>query len=148
MDGIFGFYSYRDPNPQNTMTIIRNAGQWAVEKEWTDRDLEEAKLSVFQSVDAPQAVSDEGMTRFLSGVSDEMMQERRERMLDVTKDQVREVAQKYVVEALEKDEGRLVFLGEKKPWVDGTWETKDMGISSQEPEAVGEADAKAAAVGP
>lgn len=148
MDGIFGFYSYRDPNPQNTMTIIRNAGQWAVEKEWTDRDLEEAKLSVFQSVDAPQAVSDEGMTRFLSGVSDEMMQERRERMLDVTKDQVREVAQKYVVEALEKDEGRLVFLGEKKPWVDGTWETKDMGISSQEPQAVGEVDAKAAAVGP
>jgi Zn-dependent M16 (insulinase) family peptidase len=148
MDGIFGFYSYRDPNPQNTMTIIRNAGQWAVEKEWTDRDLEEAKLSVFQSVDAPQAVSDEGMTRFLSGVSDEMMQERRERMLDVTKDQVREVAQKYVVEALEKDEGRLVFLGEKKPWVDGTWETKDMGISSQDPEAIGEMDAKAAAVGP
>lgn len=135
MDGVFGFYSYRDPNPQNTMTIMQNAGKWAVEKEWTDRDLEEAKLSVFQSVDAPQAVSEEGMSRFLSGVSDEMRQERRERLLDVTKDQVREVAQQYVVEPLEKDQGRLVFLGEKKPWVDGAWETKDMGISSQDPEA-------------
>ena len=147
LEGVFGFYSYRDPNPQNTMSIMRNAGQWAVEKQWTDRDLEEAKLSVFQSVDAPQAVSDEGMTRFLSGVSDEMLQERRERLLDVTKEQVREVAQQYIVDALAKDEGRMVFLGEKKPWVDGTWETKDMGISAQEPEILHEEDVKAAALG-
>jgi Zn-dependent M16 (insulinase) family peptidase len=132
LEGMFGFYSYRDPNPQNTMTIMRNAGKWAVKKQWTDRDLEEAKLSVFQSVDAPQAVSEEGMSRFLSGVTDEMRQERRERLLDVTKDQVREVAQQYIVEALEKGQEKLVFLGEKRPWVDDTWETRDMGIASQE----------------
>lgn len=147
LDGIFGFYSYRDPNPQNTMNIMRNAGQWAVEKQWSDRDLEEAKLSVFQSVDAPQAVSEEGMTRFLSGVSDEMLQERRERLLDVSKEQVRAVAQKYVVEALEEGKGRMVFLGEKKPWVDGSWETRDMGISAQEEEIVDEEDVKNAALG-
>lgn len=147
MDGVFGFYSYRDPNPQNTMKIIRNAGQWAVEKLWADRDLEEAKLSVFQSIDAPQAVSDEGMTRFLSGVSDEMMQERRERLLDVTKEQVREVAQQYVVDALEKDQGRMAFLGEKKDWVDSSWEVLDMGISAQEPEIVDEEDVRTAALG-
>jgi presequence protease len=147
LDGVFGFYSYRDPNPQNSMEIMRGAGQWAVEKQWADRDLEEAKLSVFQSIDAPQSISDEGMTRFLSGVSDEMMQERRERLLDVTKEQVREVAQKYVVDALEKGEGRMVFLGEKKPWVDGTWETKDMGISAQGPELLDEEDVKEAALG-
>jgi Zn-dependent M16 (insulinase) family peptidase len=147
LDGVFGFYSYRDPNPQNTMTIMRNAGQWAAEKQWTDRDLEEAKLSVFQGVDAPEAVSSEGMTRFLSGVSDEMLQERRERLLDVSKDQVREVAQQYIVDALAKGEGLMVFLGEKKPWVDSTWETKDMGISAQEPEVQDEEDVKEAAFG-
>jgi Zn-dependent M16 (insulinase) family peptidase len=147
LDGVFGFYSYRDPNPQNTMEIMKGAGQWAVEKQWTDRDLEEAKLSVFQSVDAPQSVSDEGMTRFLSGVTEEMRQERRERLLDVTKDQVREVAQTYVVDALERGEGRMAFLGEKKPWIDGTWETKDMEISAQEPEILDEEDVKEAALG-
>lgn len=147
LDGVFGFYSYRDPNPQNTIGIMRDAGQWAVGKQWTDRDLEEAKLSVFQSVDAPQSVSDEGMIRFLSGVSDNMMQERRERLLDVTKEQVKEAAQKYVVDPLEKGEGRMVFLGEKKPWVDGTWETKDMGISAQAPEITDEEDVKEAALG-
>ncbi len=147
LDGVFGFYSYRDPNPQNTMEIMKGAGQWAVEKQWSDRDLEEAKLSVFQSVDAPQSVSDEGMTRFLSGVSEEMMQERRERLLDVTKEQVREVAQTYVVDALERGEGRMVFLGEKQPWIDGSWETRHMGISSQEPEITDKEDVKAAALG-
>lgn len=147
LEGVFGFYSYRDPNPQNTMAIMRSAGQWAVDKQWTDRDLEEAKLSVFQSVDAPESVSAEGMTKFLHGVTNEMEQERRERFLDVTKEQVRDVAQTYIVDALAKGKGHMVFLGEKKPWVDGTWETKDMGISAQEPEVQDEGDVKEAALG-
>jgi len=130
LDGMFGFYSYRDPNPQNTMTIMQNAGKWAAEKEWTDRDIEEAKLSVFQNVDAPQSVSEEGMSKFVSGVDEKMKQIRREQLLDVTKEQVQEVAQKYIVEGLERGEGRMVFLGEKKPWVDETWTSKDMGITS------------------
>jgi presequence protease len=147
MDGVFGFYSYRDPNPLNTMSIMRNAGQWAVEKQWSDRDLEEAKLSVFQSIDAPQSVSKEGMSRFLSGVTDEMVQERRERLLDVTKEHVREVAQKYIVEALSKGEGSMVFLGEKKSWMDGTWDIRDMGIAQPEPTIQDEEDVKEAALG-
>ena len=147
LDGVLGFYSYRDPNPRNTMEIMRNAGQWAVEKKWSDRDLEEAKLSVFQSVDAPQSVSEEGMSKFLSGVSDEMMQERRGRLLDANKDQVREVAQTYIVDALENGEGRMVFLGKKKPWVDTQWETKDMGISAQETEILDEGHKTSPALG-
>lgn len=149
LDGVFGFYSYRDPNPQNTISIMKNAGQVAIEKQWTDRDLEEAKLSVFQGVDAPQSVSHEGMTRFLSGVTDEMLQERRERLLDVTKEQVREVAQQYIVDALAKGEGQMVFLGEKKPWVDATWEEKTMSVAaiSEEPEIQDEEDVKDAALG-
>ncbi|CAL3963212.1 unnamed protein product [Diplocarpon coronariae] len=149
LEGVFGFYSYRDPNPQNTISIMRNAGQWAVEKQWTDRDLEEAKLSIFKSTDAPKSVSAEGMSRFLSGISSEMMQERRERMLDVTKEQVREVAQRYVVDALAKGDGRIVFLGEKQPWVDDTWKTKDMNVATSPEEScvLDEEDVKDAALG-
>ncbi|KAB8304303.1 hypothetical protein EYC80_003715 [Monilinia laxa] len=147
LDGIFGFYSYRDPNPQNTMSIMRNAGKWAVQKEWTERDLEEAKLSVFQSVDAPQSVSQEGMSRFVSGVSEEMVQERRERLLDVTKEQVQDVAQKYLVEALENNQGNMVFLGEQQQWVDGSWETKNLGLAQEQPEVMDEEDVKNAAFG-
>ncbi|CAG8977930.1 hypothetical protein HYALB_00001810 [Hymenoscyphus albidus] len=131
LNGVFGFYSYRDPNPENTMTIMRNAGQWAVDRQWSPQDLEEAKLSVFQSVDAPRSVSDEGMTKFLSGVTDEMQQERREQLLDVTAEQVRDVAQRYVVDPLARGEGSMVFLGEKKGWVGSEWVVKELGMEGK-----------------
>jgi len=128
LDGLFGFYSYRDPNPVNTLGIMRNAGRWATDKEWTDRDLEEAKISVFQSVDAPKSVNQEGMAKFLSGITEDMRQTKREQLLDVNKEQVKEVAQKYLVGAVEKGEERTAFLGEKALWVDGQWTIKDMNI--------------------
>jgi Zn-dependent M16 (insulinase) family peptidase len=132
LDGLFGFYSYRDPNPQNTLGIMRNAGRWAAEKEWSDRDLEEAKISVFQGVDAPKSVNQEGMARFLSGITDEMRQKKREQLLDVTKDQVRAVAQKFLVGAIERGEERTTFLGEKQGWVDGTWSVNEMNVNGSE----------------
>lgn len=129
IDGIFGFYSYRDPNPVNTMSIMRNAGQWAVNKKWSDRDLEDAKISIFQSVDAPRSVNEEGMGNFVYNITEEMKQRRREQLLDVTKDQVREAAQKYIVEALDKQTERLVFLGEKRDFVDKSWNVNEMDIN-------------------
>jgi len=115
LSGLFGYYSYRDPNPQNTLKIIHDAGRWARDKEWTEQDLEEAKLSVFQGVDAPESVSQEGMTRFLSGVDEAMEQKKREQLLDVKKEDLREVAQQYLVEGMK--DSRLAVLGEKKDWV-------------------------------
>ncbi|KAK4448198.1 mitochondrial presequence protease [Podospora aff. communis PSN243] len=132
LDGVFGFYSYRDPNPVNTLKIMTNAGRWAVDKKWSDRDLEDAKISVFQGVDAPRAVNEEGMGNFLYGVTEEMKQARREQLLDVTKDQVREVAQRYIVDALAQNKERVVFLGEKRDWADKSWTINEMDINGVE----------------
>ncbi|KAI1171227.1 Metalloenzyme, LuxS/M16 peptidase-like protein [Nemania sp. FL0916] len=128
LEGLFGFYSYRDPNPQNTLSIMRNSGRWAVDKQWSDRDLEDAKISVFQGVDAPKSVNTEGMLRFVSGITDEMQQKRREQLLDVTKDQVRDVAQKYIVDALAQQSEQTVFLGEKRDWVDDSWTIREINV--------------------
>lgn len=123
--GLFGMYSYRDPNPENTLRIMRDAGRWARQRHWTDRELEEAKLSVFQSVDAPISVNAEGSTRFLSGIDSDMEQRRREWLLDVD--------QKQVLEAAEKLEAGLVnasvtVLGQKKDWISESngWTMKDL----------------------
>ena len=126
LSGVFGFYSYRDPNPSNTMKIMLDAGRWALDKEWSDRDLEEAKLSVFQGIDAPESVSDEGMTRFLSGVDETMEQIKREELLDVRIDNIREVTQRYLIEKTSKY--HVTVLGEKKEWPeegDG-WDIKNL----------------------
>ncbi|OTA99928.1 hypothetical protein M426DRAFT_324736 [Hypoxylon sp. CI-4A] len=132
LEGIFGFYSYRDPNPQNTLSIMKNAGRWAVDKQWSDQDLEEAKISVFQGVDAPKSVNAEGMLRFMSGVTHEMQQKRREQLLDVSKDQVCEAAQKYIVDALAKQEERVAFLGKKQDWVDDSWKVNEINVNGAE----------------
>ncbi|KAF3771045.1 hypothetical protein M406DRAFT_272425 [Cryphonectria parasitica EP155] len=134
-DGLFGFYSYRDPNPTNTLSIMRRAGQWAVNKQWSDRDLEDAKISVFQGVDAPVSVNEEGMGRFVYGIDEAMRQQRREQLLDVTKEQVRTVAQKYIVEALDRKAERAVFLGEKASWVDAEWKVEDMNVNGGQVDA-------------
>jgi presequence protease len=135
LDGLFGFYSYRDPNPQNTLNIMRNAGRWAVDKKFADQDLEEAKISLFKNIDAPKSINTEGMDRFRHGLSDEMKQRRREQMLDVSKEQIRNVAQKYIVEAMEKGQERVAFLGERKEWVDDSWSVREMNVSGGAPDA-------------
>jgi hypothetical protein len=111
---------------------MKNAGRWARDREWSDRDLEEAKISIFQSVDAPKAVNQEGMGKFLSGISEEMRQKKREQLLDVTKAQVKDAAQKYLVDTVEKGEDRIAFLGEKQGWVDDKWTIKDMDVKGAE----------------
>lgn len=146
LSGFFGCYSYRDPNPQNTLRIMEDAGHWARDKNWTDQDLEEAKLSVFQNVDAPESVSQEGMSRFLNGIDDAMEQTKREQMLNVKKEDLREVAQKYIVDGMKN--ARITVLGERREWVkeaDG-WRFKNVELSKPS-EFVGASDLSAGDLG-
>ena len=129
LSGMFSYYSYRDPNPENTLNIMQDAGRWARDRDWTDQDLEEAKLSTFQSVDAPTSVNEDGMVRFLSGVTEEMEQKKREQMLDVTKKDVQEAAQRFLVDGMK--DARIAVLGERNPWVkeDEGWSIKSINLT-------------------
>lgn len=115
LSGVFGYYSYRDPNPQKTVEIMQDAGSWARDKDWSDRDLEEAKLSVFQAIDAPQGVSEEGMARFLSGIDEDMEQRKREALLDVRKQDLVNVAEKFLVKGI--GQANLAIIGKRQGWV-------------------------------
>lgn len=128
LKGIFGFYSYRDPNPENTLKVVSNAGRWARDKNWTNEDLEAAKLSVFQGLDAPESVSEEGMTRFLSGIDEVMEQKMREQLLDVTNRDVKEAAEQFVVQGMNK--ASVAILGEKKDWVKESegWKIEEINV--------------------
>ncbi|KAI4716863.1 hypothetical protein E4T48_06905 [Aureobasidium sp. EXF-10727] len=147
LDGVFGFYSYRDPNPENTIKVLDNVGKWAVERKWSDRDLEDAKLSVFQALDAPRSVSEEGMTRFVSGVTPDMEQTRRQQLLDVTQEQVRDAAERFLVNGMSNSS--MAVLGARKSFVDEAqgWKVQEIGLgggAAAEVEAEAEAAAAAA----
>lgn len=97
IDGIFSYYSYRDPNPANSLDAISKSAKWALGNSWTERDLHDAKLSIFQSVDSPISPRSEITTEFLYGVTNEMKQQRRQALLNVTLDDVLKAAEKYLV---------------------------------------------------
>jgi Zn-dependent M16 (insulinase) family peptidase len=52
--GTFTFYSYRDPNLHSTVETFEKCTEWVTKKDsFTDRDIIEAKLGVFQAIDRP-----------------------------------------------------------------------------------------------
>ncbi|XP_033960869.1 presequence protease, mitochondrial [Pseudochaenichthys georgianus] len=94
--GLFSFYSYRDPNSLQTLSAFRRGVDWAKSGDFSQQDIDEAKLSVFSAVDSPVAPASKGMGRFLSGVTDEMLQGHRERLFAVSHRSLVEVAERYL----------------------------------------------------
>ncbi|KAK3513785.1 hypothetical protein QTP70_028897 [Hemibagrus guttatus] len=95
-DGLFAFYSYRDPNCSQTLEVFRSCVWWAQDGRFTQQDVDEAKLSIFSTVDAPVAPSDKGLELFLNGITDEMKQAHRERLFAVTHKSLIDVANRYL----------------------------------------------------
>ncbi len=133
ISGLFTMSSYRDPNPRNSLSVFSRAGAFAREKDWTARELEESKLSIFQGIDAPRSVSGEASKEFMYGITEDMDQEMRERLLRVTKDDVQRVAQEYLVD-LPSDLKAVCVLGEKKDWIEQDsekWRLKSLKMSAE-----------------
>lgn len=94
--GLFSFYSYRDPNSMQTLSAFRKGVEWARDGQFTQQDIDEAKLSVFSAVDSPVAPSEKGVGRFLSGITDELKQGHRESLFAVTHQSLVDVAGRYL----------------------------------------------------
>ncbi|XP_062955501.1 presequence protease, mitochondrial isoform X2 [Cynocephalus volans] len=95
-NGIFTLYSYRDPNSIETLQSFGKAVDWAKAGKFTQQDIDEAKLSVFSTVDAPVAPSDKGMDVFLYGLSDDAKQRHREQLFAVSHNQLTAVSHRYL----------------------------------------------------
>ena len=61
-----------------------------------DLDVDEAKLSIFQKIDAPVSPGARGSGLFLHGITNEMKQVRRKLLLDVTPKDLVDVAGRYL----------------------------------------------------
>ncbi|KAJ5142906.1 Peptidase M16 core [Penicillium bovifimosum] len=125
--GLFTFMSYRDPNPLNSLKVFKNSGIFARDRAWSEREIEEAKLGIFQGLDAPMSVDDEGARYFMSGVTHEMDQRWREQVLDVTAKDVNAAAEKFLVNGTRKT---TCVLGEKKDWADSEWELRKLSMDA------------------
>ncbi|XP_028164942.1 presequence protease, mitochondrial [Ostrinia furnacalis] len=98
MDGVFNYYSYRDPNSRVTLDVFDGTSDWMSKntKLVDDQNLFEAKLSILQQMDQPVAEYMKGIDLFLYGLSYDIWKTQRERVLAVKKEDLIEVCEKYL----------------------------------------------------
>lgn len=95
--GLFSFYSYRDPESMATLEAFDRSVDWALRPDgYTDVDVKEAKLRIFQQIDAPISPSGRGMRLFSSHLTDDQFQRHRQQLMDATKDDLIRVADRYL----------------------------------------------------
>lgn len=98
MDGLFNFFSYRDPFNRKTLDAFDSSLDW-LNSNWstiTDQDIFEAKLGVLQTIDAPIAAGSKGLTEFKYGITPDMLQNQRNRIISTNKDKMMKAATKYL----------------------------------------------------
>ncbi|KAJ1667882.1 Mitochondrial presequence protease [Coemansia sp. RSA 1813] len=131
LQGVFSFFSYRDPSPLETVNTFARSIDWITkEHSISDREMTEAKLSVFGDLDTPLSVSEEGMSYFTTGITDDMRQERRELFFDVSANDLKDVAVKYLTpnaagssydDHTQKPSSSIAVIGEEGLAISGEW---------------------------
>jgi Zn-dependent M16 (insulinase) family peptidase len=95
-NGLFQFYSYRDPNSVETLDVYNRSVEWTMDGSFTEQDVDETKLSVFAQIDAPVSPGSKGMNVFIHGITNELRQQYRQRLFSVTRQTLIETAQRYL----------------------------------------------------
>ena len=97
----FRFYSYRDPRLAETFKDFDASVQWLLNAEQQPHQLEEAILGLIASMDKPGSPAGEAITAcyaYLHQRTPAFRKQLRERLLNVTLDDLKRVAQQYLVE--------------------------------------------------
>ena len=94
--GVFSYYSYRDPNCLKTIDAFNASIEWILANKFSDRDIQEAKLGIFQAVDKPTLPGDRGLRVWLSGINDDIFQEHRSRIKNVQREDLIRVTNEYL----------------------------------------------------
>ncbi len=95
----FRFYSYRDPRLGETLEDFNQSLQWMLEEQHEYRPLEEAILGVIGSLDKPSSPAGEAKQHFhnrLFGRTHEQREQFRQRILEVTLEDLRRVTETYL----------------------------------------------------
>lgn len=96
LDGNITYYSYRDPQPKNSLNIFNELSNNIKINEITQQDINDGKLKLFQNIDSPMNKQNEAMWNFNYMITDEMRQERRNQILNLTMNDVAHVWEKYL----------------------------------------------------
>ena len=97
--GTFRFFSYRDPRLAETLVDFDRSVAWLLENEHEWRLVEEAILGIISNIDKPGSPAGEAKKTFhgiLHGRSPEQRRRFRARILEVTQDDIKRVAETWL----------------------------------------------------
>jgi Zn-dependent M16 (insulinase) family peptidase len=103
--GLFSLLSYRDPHLVRTLDVYQSAIEWACQGDFSDEMVKEAILAVFGELDRPLSPGGRGYREFLhqqQGLSLEMRQTLRDRVLATTQDDLAKAAKAYLSDNWQK----------------------------------------------
>ena len=115
MTGTFYFYSYSDPNIASTLQAFEESIHMIGDKKFSDSELEEAKLGILQSLDAPVPPSSRADVAYgwwREGKDKMMRLHYRNRTLEITKEEIVEAVRQHILEPFAK--GVVVSFAKKE----------------------------------
>ncbi|XP_066157496.1 presequence protease, mitochondrial [Euwallacea fornicatus] len=126
-DGVLSFFTYRDPKTLETLDVFDNSYDWVKThlKDLTEQDMVEAKLGVFQAVDAPIPPGSKGCDDFLKRLTPDMLQKHRGEIMAVNKKNLEDVADAYLGDDNIFKSGKVI-LGPKIEGADMSYRDKEL----------------------
>lgn len=115
-NGLLCFGSYRDPNIVSTLKVYDKASAFIRSGNYTEEDVKEAILQVCSEIDKPDPpgpAARKAFYRKIISLSDEIRRHFKERLLNLSRNQVKKVAAKYFDQSGRKM-GIAVISGEEK----------------------------------
>lgn len=109
LNGIIGFASYRDPHTERTLNIYENVPNWIDQNVLSDIDIQEGKLAAFQSLDYPTTPHAKASRLFKYNITNEIVQKRREKLLDASLEEMRRIIQTYF--NVKREDASIAILG-------------------------------------
>ncbi|MCF6178467.1 MAG: insulinase family protein [Geopsychrobacter sp.] len=97
--GLFSLLSYRDPHLERTLQVYADAIDWVIAASFSDESVKEAILAVFSDLDRPLSPAGNGAREFANrrqGLSLELRNQMRQRLLAVDRPQLVAVAQRWL----------------------------------------------------
>lgn len=113
--GQFYFYSFRDPHLSQTLAAFHEAVESLAKGEFTKQNLEEAKLELFQDLDAPVPPGSRAYTaytRLRGGRTPEMRQAFREKLFSLQKKDIQQAVEHHLKSGIKK--GKVVSFAGKE----------------------------------
>lgn len=99
-NGSFTFFAYRDPHIKATFDAFKESIDQVIEGDFTDTDLEEAKLEIIQHLDSPVSPGSQGDVAYgwlRDGKTRFLREKHRNQVLALTKKDCINAAKKYIL---------------------------------------------------